>query len=45
MLAIVSTAALQRIQAVGVLDALNSGESGDPRLIKGVLPSAANIVS
>lgn len=41
MLAIVSSAALQGIQAVPVLVEVNSGESGDPRLIMVGLPDAA----
>ncbi|MBC2604915.1 YifB family Mg chelatase-like AAA ATPase [Pelagicoccus albus] len=41
MLATVSSAALQGIQAVPVLVEVNSGESGDPRLIMVGLPDAA----
>ncbi len=41
MLAIVSSAALQGIQAVPVLVEVNSGESGDPRLVLVGLPDAA----
>lgn len=41
MLAIVSSAALQGIQAVPVLVEVNSGESGDPKLIMVGLPDAA----
>ncbi|MDQ8204751.1 YifB family Mg chelatase-like AAA ATPase [Pelagicoccus sp. SDUM812003] len=41
MLAIVSSAALQGIHAVPVLVEVNSGESGDPRLILVGLPDAA----
>lgn len=41
MLAIVSSAALQGIHAVPVLVEVNSGESGDPRLIMVGLPDAA----
>lgn len=41
MLAIVSSAALQGIQALPVLVEVNSGESGDPRLVLVGLPDAA----
>lgn len=41
MLAIVQSAALQGIDAVPVLIEVNSGESGDPRLIMVGLPDAA----
>lgn len=41
MLATVSSAALQGIQAAPVLVEVNSGESGDPRLIMVGLPDAA----